>query len=263
MTAVSEVALRGLFQAACDLAQRHSRPVELRTICDDLGVQIRRTEGGAAKALLVEREEIFEILLPTGGSDHDGFTAWERFLIAHELGHVLLHRFRVQKPLGKSEYWKMEAICDSFARRLLLPRDAISEILRVAGTSTSDRLRATLDLQRQWNIPWPVAAFEVAECDPTLHFFRITSLNGRLRVSVSTLPNKRQSGRLIDEKSPLAAFLRDLKKNASPVRIPTDTLHVLAGQPGARDAAVLRATQTEYRIALAVVHRCDHRTFAT
>jgi hypothetical protein len=250
MTTVNEVVLGRLFQAACDLAQRYSRPVQLGTICNDLGVYVRRTDGRSQRALLVEREDVFEILLPSGMSHDDRFTTWERFLIAHEIGHVFLRRFRVQKPLGKSEYWKMEVICDSFARRLLLPRDAVSKTLEIVGGSASDRLRATLELQRQWDIPWPVAAFEVAECAPCFQFFRISSSNRRFRVSVSTLPNKRQSGRLIDEESSLAVLLRGLKKSSQPVLIPMVTLRSIDGLSEAMDAAVLRATETEYRIAI-------------
>lgn len=94
----------------------------------------------------VERGGVIVVRLPHGTPDHDGFSAWpdyglegrpvvavtgshpgdrDRFSVAHELGHLLLHTAReAQHPkLAESE-------AHLFAGAFLLPRSAAIELLR-------------------------------------------------------------------------------------------------------------------------------------
>ena len=188
--------------------------------------------------------------LPEGALTADGFTTWERFLVAHELGHFFLSQFKVPKPLGSREYWNTERVCDKFARQLLLPSREVSQVVTVAGDSTKDLLSATLHLHTKWAVPWPVAAFEVADYAKTVHFFRLQSKEDRFRVSASTLPNKLRTGCIIAATSSLGSLLRDLPQNdGKPKQVPVARFGDFEILSRVTDVAVYRAGLSEYRIA--------------
>lgn len=44
----------------------------------------------------------------------------ERFTVAHEIGHFWLEQRFGIRPRGEAEYWRLEAVCDTFARHLLV-----------------------------------------------------------------------------------------------------------------------------------------------
>ena len=47
----------------------------------------------------------------------------ERFIVAHELAHLLMLRHGVSRPASDQEYWILEEVCDRLATRLLVPID--------------------------------------------------------------------------------------------------------------------------------------------
>src|SRR5580693_1601948 len=119
-----------LYEFASRLVGSARCPIALRPICRDMGVHsIRRDKLSEAKSILVDASVKPVIILstpsdaPTIGTAP--FTPLERFLIAHELGHLVLRQFGAKNPAGRSEYWKAEKVCDTFARRLLIPDHAI------------------------------------------------------------------------------------------------------------------------------------------
>jgi hypothetical protein len=242
-----------LYETAATLALSSPPPVHLRAICDLYGIKIRRSSEkrkGVRHAFLFQTSEVSEIVLPDNGPNPRDFTAWDRFLIAHELGHYFLCQLKAPKPLGEREYWHTEKACDEFARRLLLPSKEVAQVVMVAGDSAVDLLNATLHLQTKWFVPWPVAAHEVAGATGAVHFFRLQAKEGRIRVSVSTLPNKGGTGSTISETSSLGALLLDLPQNCGKSeRVPKDRLSDLKILSTAIEVAVCRAGINEFRVA--------------
>lgn len=240
-----------LFEIAATLARKSPAPVHLRAICNHYGIKIKRVSSnrkGVRHAFLLQASECMEILLPESNSDE--LTPWERFLVAHELGHFFLMQLNAPKPLGNREYWNTEKICDQFARKLLLPSKEVTKTVMVAGDSAADLLNATLYLQTKWFVPWPVAAHEVAGATKTVHFFRLQAKEGRIRISVSTLPNKNGTGSTILETSPLGLLLRDLPQNCNKsAQVPKERVSDLKILSTAMDVAVCRAGANEFRIA--------------
>lgn len=112
-----------LREAASRLRGDSCCPVALRPICRQLGVQgIRRDKLQDAKSVLVNATTSPTIILNCSeGQPGEPSTNWERFLIAHEIGHLVLHQLGAKPPSGRSEYWKLEKLCDAFARQLLIP----------------------------------------------------------------------------------------------------------------------------------------------
>jgi hypothetical protein len=248
-----EETLQKLYETAAALALNSAPPVQLPEICDQFGIRIRRDSEkrrSLKHAFLFQADQIVEIVLPEGIAKSSEFTAWERFLIAHELGHFFLSRLKAPKPFGAREYWSTERACDRFARQLLLPFREVSQTVMVAGESATDLLSATLHLQTKWSVPWPVAAHEVAGFARTVHFFRLQSKGGRIRVSASTMPNKGGTGSIIPEMSSLGALLRDLPPNGNrPKRMPIERCGGIRILASATDVAVYRVGLSEYRMA--------------
>lgn len=244
---------RKLYATADTLARDSSPPVELRSICDRFGIIIRRStsrQDGLKRAFLFQRNDATEIVLPEGAVGQNSFTIWDRFLIAHELGHYFLSELKAPKPLGPQEYWETERICDRFARRLLLPTREVPAVIADASKSATEFLSATAHLHLKWAVPWPVAAHQVAECSESVHFFRIVHDQNQFRVKVSTLPEKRQTGRKIPAMSPLGSLLQQFRQTGgSPEQIPLSQLHDFDLLANSSDAAVHRVGLKEYRVA--------------
>jgi hypothetical protein len=54
--------------------------------------------------------------------------AFERFTIAHELGHYVLATQTGHRPRRESEYWLCESLCNEFASELLMPPRLFSSL---------------------------------------------------------------------------------------------------------------------------------------
>lgn len=98
----------------------------------------------------LERSGVIVIPTPLGIDDHDAFSLWadtnprkpvivystrksgdrQRFSIAHEVGHLLLHR----SPIGNAE--KAEEEANAFAGELLLPEEALRSEVNLPLTLT-------------------------------------------------------------------------------------------------------------------------------
>lgn len=261
---MTEEVLRELYERAYTLARNTLRPVAVDSICDRLGIRITRTAGatnrsGGKRAFLLQASDGAQIVLPATSNEPNRFTPWERFLIAHELGHYFLSRLQVAKPLGSREYWQTERVCDTFARRLLLPTNEVAAVVSIARSSAADLLGATLHLHVNWDVPWPVAAHEVSECARTVYFFKVVTGERRFRISVSTLPNKRQTGRIIEVESLLGRLLLELPHHGSKPRAITNLQGLKALSADVADAAICRAGNTAYRVAAVVADSTDGR----
>jgi len=254
---MNDEVLRKLYDMASDLAANAKSPVEIRTICDRLGIPVKRAiavndRQTMKRAFLHQSGDITEIVLPKTTADAVRLNRWEKFLIAHELGHYFLSKFRVPKPLGSREYWEVEKVCDTFARRLLLPTAEVVAVLSICQGSAVDLLAATVHLHLRFDVPWPVAAHEVSDCARKVYFFKVIADDQRFRVSASTLPNKRQTGRHIAFESSFGRLLRELPaRNDKPQKITTLDAALFEPLHNINDAAVYRAGR-EYRVATVV-----------
>src|SRR5262245_51088561 len=115
-TALTEVAKR--------LVTDQLLPLDVTAVCRALSIRV--TYGllpGKARAGVVKGLHGSEIRL----AERAGTDAWQRFLIAHELGHIILERECAPPPMGQGEYWRHEELCDSFAALLLVPDALLQE----------------------------------------------------------------------------------------------------------------------------------------
>lgn len=234
--------------AYCDI------PVPAASICKVLGVRLRRTHLDSQGAFLVNVERDPEILLSDQVEQKEKLTKWERFLVAHELGHFILHRSTLPKPLGESEYWKHEHLCDAFARTLLLPLKHIHYLDRRFANEPAAKLNLILHLEKKAVVPWAAAAHRITELNSKIVFIGISRKKGRFRVNVTTLSNGQERGRLIRFDSKICRFFEELKPDWVPRHIEVELLDVFPSfRSVASRAAAIRTSSGDFRLAISSV----------
>ena len=162
-----------LFTTAEQLRNSMSMPIPIRQICRELGVvSVCRSRIQSAPAILVDAASKPKVLLYTSalgaGTGHEAFTSWERFAIAHELGHLVLYRAKGPIPAGPSEYWQIEALCDAFARRLLVSDAEVRTARESVADTAVQRMQLSSRIALRARIPWSAAAHRVGEIVGTL-----------------------------------------------------------------------------------------------
>jgi hypothetical protein len=233
-----------LEESAYLLAGSYSRSVPIRPICRQLGISgVRRGRLEAAKSLLVDAGLRPTIILNTleGESSKEGFTRYERFLIAHELGHLVLHQHGAKNPFGPNEYWKVEKLCDEFARRLLIPDQVVRRLLGQTRPTALQRLHAVHEVVITCGVHWAAAASRVSELTNDTVFFRLAATPaGAFRIVVSTDPQKRGIRQLIKPGTSLHEALAGsgkTKVNDKLREIEGELLHGIGGIREVRSAA--------------------------
>jgi hypothetical protein len=116
-----------------EAARLRSKGGELRLeeLLADLRITLSRARelGGNAHGLLRLRNDDWEIVLP--GPDTrvvaTALSSRERFTVAHEIGHFVLHRHGVASPRRRSDYWRLEEMCNWFAGQLLISDRELGE----------------------------------------------------------------------------------------------------------------------------------------
>jgi hypothetical protein len=223
--------------------------VDVLGVCARLGVAIAPTAHlPRGRARIANPSGKPTILLATDASTQ-GLSSWERFLVGHELGHFILYTNHNAKPLGKSEYWQHEALCDAFARWLLVPARALQEKLDLTASDVISRLTFSCELAEEARIPWPAAA--LAACDRVggLAFFRVGDLgSSRLRVGFSGLPDKKGIHARIDHDSPAGKALLAIQPGSPAAGLEASALRGVLWDE-ARTWAALRVGDGELRIA--------------
>lgn len=190
-----------LHEASQRFANHASMPGELSPLCDFLDVEVVRSpDVGSGRALLIKEKCGYQIKLPQIKTKGDAYTLFEEFLIAHEIGHLLLEQKYSVRPTRTKEYWEFEKLCDYFARMLLLPENYISEKLRGLKAEPSTLLELSNQISKDMQVYWPVAAHRLAEIFPDFAIFRATKGEGSSRgkhfkINMTTLENRKELGR--------------------------------------------------------------------
>lgn len=235
-----------LMDAAERLASRRAIPLSIAELCDELGVKIERGATGRARALLVDAKKEPRILLQIRDRAAERYTAWERFLIAHELGHLVLHHKDIPKPKKPGEYWEVEGLCDAFARRLLAPESRFGNLGRSAENTPVQRLNLARYIERAAEITWAAAAMRVSDWHPSAVFFHLRREDGgQLKVAFSS--TRKEMGRKISTDAPLAKALVGASPGNRISILETGLLEPLPSVRQAYSCAVMRG-QNDFRL---------------
>lgn len=192
---------------------------DIEVLCNKLGVKIVKvSREDYRSATLVNTQQGYEILIPQEHNKKQ-LSPFQRFLIAHELGHLLLEREYSTGPISQSDYWQYEELCDYFARLILLPEDYIEDKIRTTASNPRDRLGLSSYIARDAQVPWPAVAHRIVECDSKYALFRIIIIpsSDRLKflLNVSTLKDKEfQKSIFYNDDNELGRLLCRLKNNS-------------------------------------------------
>jgi hypothetical protein len=253
----------GLHKAALELSGSLPLWVRLPPICHKLGIHsVERVALSKARAVVVDMATSPTISLNStaigAGKGKAALTPSERFVVSHELAHVLLYRSGARKPCTPSEYWQMELLCDDFARRLLISDQAISDTHLRRRSSAIDLLEVSSSLAVAARTPWAVAAHRIADLVEGAIFFRIEPFPAGFRIVISTRANEEGTGWLgvpkqIKEGCELFGALKRLTSAEPVAHISPSAVVGIAGIKSCQDGAAMLAPDG-IRIALRQSH---------
>lgn len=242
-----------LGEVARRLVIGHGLPIDVSGVCRALGIRIAYGNlPGKARAAVISHGSGVEIRLsqPTGEASR----AFERFLIAHELAHIILQRECAAVPMGASEYWQHEQLCDEFAGTLLVPTPYLEHSLRKCGRTAIDCLIVVGRLSGTAVVPWRIAAARISHVCPELAFFKAKHIaeSGkmvqRLKITISSLPHKKGVGQFISYTSRLGRTLAGITAERNPVPLDVSMFKDFPACQGANMGAVMSTGQDEFRL---------------
>lgn len=208
-----------LANAARELTTGESLPVDIERICAKLQVEHGRSIHDYETARLDGKSRIYlpVSLLPQSSY----YSTRERYLIAHEIGHFVLVFLCSATPLGKSEYWQFEDLCNSFAQQLLIPEDTIGHLPKSI-FSPKETLTLSLDLAKDALVPWPTAAWRVTGLYTGFALLNVTARRNKqgqlaMKVSASTLPHKQLQQKILNTQVGLGLMLEPLTQGEKAV----------------------------------------------
>jgi len=211
----------------CELQRlkvRYPEVPDLADICSRLDIAISYVEHATHPTLGKDGPVRFQIRLPSRNRG----TSYERFSIAHELAHYFLLASGDTTPATKSEYWKLETICDKFARDLLVPADFANDILAHTEKTPAGMLAASDALAAASRTPWLHVARWLSAAVGWCWFLRISlQKDARLIVSGSSFPKNAEQSRRVRAETP---FSDRLLRAMNGVECGAQTVEVSYGQ---------------------------------
>jgi hypothetical protein len=205
--------LRNLADEAALLTSRANVPICLKTIRKTLGVAIELTDSLAHPAVAINALNSRKILFPRQLLKSRPIT-FCRFLVAHEIGHIVLERLGVNFPVSRKEYWAHEDLCDDFARHLLIP-DRYLHLISNSPESAEIAVGNMSRLAINCSVNPAVSAFRLARSNPKLVFARVGRHNAKMRIVFNTFQTGEANGRhqrlgyrrTVETRDPLIAWL--------------------------------------------------------
>lgn len=197
-------------------------PIELENLCTRLNVIITRANVPGNNALLVNTARDAEIRIPRSANAVGKYAPRERFMIAHELGHLILERYCGVRPLGTSEYWRHEQLANNFAAMLLVPdhivRANISHEYR-----SPELMTLTRNMAAKAQVMWINVGYRISRFEPRASFFNIIRTdNSEFRVLHTTVT--RGYKKKIPVTNDLGKKLADLSEDAREVTLDDSVL---------------------------------------
>jgi hypothetical protein len=211
-----------LSEVAHSLTGGANLPIDVKDLCARLNVIVTRANVPSNKALLVNTARGAEIRIPPTTNAAGTSTARERFMIAHELGHLVLERHCGVRPLGTSEYWRHEHLADNFAGMLLVPDHIVMANMSCDYTSR-ELMTLTREMAAKARVMWITVGHRISWFEPRASFFNIIRTeNGEFRVLHTTVT--RGYKKKIPATSDLGKKLADLSEDAREVTLDDSVL---------------------------------------
>lgn len=110
-----------------------------------------------------------KILLPK----KEGKSPWTRFCAAHELAHFFIIKDFDLTPSNPREYWKIEEICDEFARLLLMPEALVADPLSQGSPSAKELWQLCADYSTLSRLPWTQVGKRISDFRSGVAYFKL------------------------------------------------------------------------------------------
>lgn len=194
--------------------------VDIENLCRKLRVEVVRATGEKNKdGYLTQTGNSYKISISRENAEKKEYTPSERFIIAHEIGHLLLIRKFSLNPKDEGDYWQIENLCDYFARKLLLPNDYMAEKINKIKLDLRNILGLTNAIAKETHAPWPAIAHRIVEFEPALAFFKVTISYSNKKpiflMNMSTLHNKKIQNTKFSIDNELGRLLTSIDKKSS------------------------------------------------
>lgn len=183
-----------LRRAAEEFSEHEPVPIDLTLLCHRLGVRVARYpfEKIKARAILVYGRIMPEIWLRATSDGSQSYRPYERFAIAHEIGHLVLRKECGASLSDQSPYWLHESLCDEFAADLLIPERQLQPLVERTPNEASAQFGLCVELATTCNVTWETAATRLANFDHSLVMLGLKfEKNGdgdpNLRIAFTTL----------------------------------------------------------------------------
>lgn len=191
---------------------------DIDDLCSNFNVKVLRTSNHYKDASLVRINNHYQIHIEDIGRNITKYTPFERFLIAHELGHYVIELEFSPNPINNKEHRQWEDLCNYFARILLLPDTYISRKTRNLSANPKSILGLTRVIAREAQVNWETAAYRITDLYPQFAFFKINidrfiSDHPQFVITTSTLPNKKERKRSFSTDNEFGRMLAQLENN--------------------------------------------------
>ena len=135
-------------------------PVNVKGIAEAEGIKIGKTVLPETLGGFIHRR-VDDSTLMVVNSILDPYPERQRWVIAHELGHFLLHAGRYHVTLAAEKFFKRhdsesfsgfnpeEIEANQFAAELLMPEDMVHEMALSEGTIDLEKMAATFDVEER------------------------------------------------------------------------------------------------------------------
>lgn len=204
-----------LTESAIKLTEGAECPIQLAPLLKRLGVGVKYTTDKERNPVLCSTASGAElIIIPRIYVIDAKKRPYARFLISHELAHVILRRQGITAAIDKSEYWKFEYLCDYFAQALLIPARIVQEHQEMCHVHPANWLLAVNDIRRLTDVNWATVTHRLAHLCSSVSFLGLKWLGDANRnyyvysstlydSGAATIPRNYEKGRKIAPKSRL------------------------------------------------------------
>ena len=134
----------------------HQAPVDVENMARALGIRLRKSNLKSSISGMIERQGDNEYII-TVNENHP--LTRQRFTIAHEIGHFIYHKGKMDSPITDNIMYraennleigrKEESQANSFAANVLMPEPLVRKLVEKHGKKNIDAIADELGVSRQ------------------------------------------------------------------------------------------------------------------
>lgn len=229
-----------------------SLPVRLTPLCRHFGAHVQPAQKGPSCVTVTTGRPLIAIKCESTQAIKENPEL--RFILAHELGHVLLYRWGIQRPLGGREYWLQERLCDLFAELILCPGETMS-VMEPHLSTLPSAMDAAEKITETYQVPVRVACDRISDLASQFRFALFRMFERQcIKATCSSFATRRLRGVKLQPTDQLHGILISIRRGTRVVLSP-DQLYFCASRLRLEhlgEAAIRRRGDREWLMGLEV-----------